>query len=181
MDLSESVEPTFGAPPLLNELIKRGDLPAVLNFWHYNARLKALGMQEFITVSEILPALGVERAESRCSCWVFDRAWAGEHREALHGFLRASYAAKHLLLESDEEWVRLEPRMKVSDQATATALRRRLAGRSSAQLRRRGSRGRGPDLRDPLPARGARSSSVRATPSRRERSGPISTPPRWQQ
>ena len=122
MDLSESVEPTFGAPPLLNELIKRGDLPAVLNFWHYNARLKALGMQEFITVGEILPALGVERPIPLLG-WVFDRAWAGEHREALHGFLRASYAAKHLLLESDEEWVRLEPRMKVSDQATATALR----------------------------------------------------------
>ena len=49
--------------------------------------------------------------------------WADGHREALHGFLRASYAAKHLLLESDEEWTRLAPRMKVSDPATAAALR----------------------------------------------------------
>ena len=122
MDLSESVEPTFGAPPLLNELIQRGDLPAVLNFWHYNARLRAAGMQEFITVSEILPALGIERPIPLLG-WVFDRAWAGEHREALDGFLRASYAAKQLLLESDAEWERLEPRMKVSDRATAEALR----------------------------------------------------------
>ena len=122
VDLSEAVEPTFGAPPLLNELITRGDLPAVLNFWHYNARLKALGMQELVTVSEILPTLGVERPIPLLG-WVFDRGWADGHREVLDGFLRASYAAKHLLLESDAEWERLEPRMKVSDRATAEALR----------------------------------------------------------
>ena len=122
LDLSGSVEPTFGAPPLLNELIKRGELPAVLNFWHYNARLEALGMQELVTVGEILPALGIKRPIPLLG-WVFDRAWADGHREALHGFLRASYAAKHLLLESDEEWTRLAPRMKVSDPATAAALR----------------------------------------------------------
>ena len=122
LDLSASVEPTFGAPPLLNELIKRGDLPAVLNFWHYNARLKAAGMRELLTAIEILPALGVDRPVPLLG-WVFNRSWASENRDALHGFLRASYAAKHLLLESDAEWERLEPKMKVSDAATAAALR----------------------------------------------------------
>jgi NitT/TauT family transport system substrate-binding protein len=122
MDLSESVEPIFGAPPLLNELIVRGDLPAVLNFWHYNARLKALGMQELLTTAEILPALGVERPIPLLG-WVFNRDWAERNREALAGFLRSSYSAKHLLLESDAEWERLEPKMKVSDAVTAAALR----------------------------------------------------------
>ena len=122
LDLSVSIEPTFGAPPLLNELIKRGDLPAVLNFWHYNARLKAAGMQELLTAADILPALGVERPIPLLG-WVFNRSWAKDHREALDGFLRASYSAKHLLLESDAEWTRLEPKMKVSDAPTAAALR----------------------------------------------------------
>ena len=122
VDLTESTEPTFGAPPLLNELIQRGDLPAVLNFWHYNARLAAAGMQELVSVREILPALGIERPIPLLG-WVFDRGWAEENREALDGFLRASYAAKHLLLESDAEWERLHPRMKISDPATAAALR----------------------------------------------------------
>ena len=117
-----SVEPTFGAPPLLNELIKRGELPAVLNFWHYNARLKALGMQEFLTTGEVLSALGVDRPIPLLG-WVFNRTWANEHRRALEGILRASYTAKHLLLESDAEWERLEPQMKVSDATTAAALR----------------------------------------------------------
>ena len=122
MDLSESVEPIFGAPPLLNELIKRGDLPAVLNFWHYNARLKVLGMKELLTTAEILPALGVERPMPLLG-WVFSRDWAEENDDRLEGFLRSSYAAKHLLLESDAEWERLEPGMKVSDTETAVALR----------------------------------------------------------
>lgn len=122
MDLSVAVEPTFGAPPLLNKLIERGDLPAVLNFWHYNARLKALGMRELLTTAEILPALGIERPIPLLG-WVFSRDWAEQNGERLAGFLRSSYAAKHLLLESDAEWERLEPRMKVSDDATATALR----------------------------------------------------------
>ena len=122
MNLSDVVEPTYGAPPLLNELITRGELPAVLNFWHYNARLKAAGMRELITVADILPALGVEGSIPLLG-WVFNRGWAEENRDALAGFLRASYAAKRLLLESDSEWKRLEPMMKVSDHATATALR----------------------------------------------------------
>ena len=122
MDLAREVEPTFGAPPLLNELIGRGDLPAVLNFWHYNARLKAAGMRELITTVDILPALGVERPMPLLG-WVFNRAWATENRDAIDGFLRASYSAKHLLLESDAEWERLEPKMKVSDAGTAAALR----------------------------------------------------------
>ena len=122
LDLAVSVEPTFGAPPLLNELIKRGELPAVLNFWHYNARLKALGMQEFLTTGEVLSALGVDRPIPLLG-WVFNRTWANEHRRALEGILRASYTAKHLLLESDAEWERLEPQMKVSDATTAAALR----------------------------------------------------------
>ena len=122
LDLLSTVEPSFGAPPLLNELIKRGDLPAVLNFWHYNARLAAQGMRALVTVADILPALGIERPVPLLG-WVFDRAWAAEHRAAIEGFLRASYRAKHRLLESDAEWERLEPRMKVSDAATAAALR----------------------------------------------------------
>ena len=122
LNLSTAVEPIFGAPPLLNELLKRGELPAVLNFWHYNARLKAAGMQELLTAAEILPKLGVERPIPLLG-WVFNRSWANEHRDAVDGFLRASYSAKHLLLESDAEWERLEPKMKVSDAATAAALR----------------------------------------------------------
>jgi len=38
LDLQAETEPQYAAPPLLNELMQRGDLDAVLNFWNYAAR-----------------------------------------------------------------------------------------------------------------------------------------------
>lgn len=121
-DLTQLVEPTFGAPPLLNELVLAGDLPAALNFWHFTARLKAAGMRELISVQEILPQLGVEGAVPLLG-WVFSEEWASAHRAALDGFLKASFQAKRLMLASDDEWVRLRPLTKANDQTTLTALR----------------------------------------------------------
>lgn len=121
-DLADRVEPVFGAPPLLNKLMLRGELPAVLNFWHYNARLKAAGMKQLIGVADVLPALGVA-APVPLLGWVFSEPWASENREALVRFLDASYAAKHRLLASDAEWTRLRPMLGSDDDATADAMR----------------------------------------------------------
>jgi len=121
-DLLAEVEPSFGAPPLLNQLMLRGDLPAVLNFWHYGARLKAAGMREVIAVADVLRGLDVERPIPLLG-WVFADDWAESHREKLLGFLRASYRAKRILVESDTEWERLAAMTKAGDRATLIALR----------------------------------------------------------
>lgn len=121
-DLADMVEPNFVAPPLLNQLMLRGELPAGLNFWHYGARLKAAGMRELVQVTDALKSLGVEQPVPLLG-WVFEEEWAASHGELLSGFLRASYAAKRILLESDAEWLRLKPKMKVADEATLRALR----------------------------------------------------------
>jgi len=121
-DLADMAELNFVAPPLLNQLMLRGELPAGLNFWHYGARLKAAGMRELIQVTEVLKALGVNQPMPLLG-WVFDEDWAASHRQLLNGFLRASYAAKRILVESDAEWLRLKPKMRVDDEATLYALR----------------------------------------------------------
>ena len=121
-DLTDVVEPNFAAPPLLNELALRGELPAVLNFWHYSARLKAAGMQTLVSVRDLLPALGVEQ-EVPLVGWVFHEDWASSHHEVLIGFLKASFAAKEILKESDAEWERLQPLLKVADTVSMAALR----------------------------------------------------------
>lgn len=41
VDLAKLVEPNFAAPPLLNQLLLSGRLPAALTFWHYAAQLEA--------------------------------------------------------------------------------------------------------------------------------------------
>jgi NitT/TauT family transport system substrate-binding protein len=121
-DLAKIVEPTFGGPPLLNELMLRGSLPAALTYWQYAARLKAAGMREIVTVPEVLRTLGVPGPVPLLG-WVFDERWAAGARPAVTGFLRAAYAAKRILLTSDAEWERIRPLVGVTDDAVLRAMR----------------------------------------------------------
>ena len=61
-----------------------------------------------------LPAWGAS-PEEKCE--------ASKNQEALHGFLRASYAAKKILLQNDAEWERLGPRLKAETPDAAEALK----------------------------------------------------------
>ncbi len=121
-DLMGMVEPVFAAPPLLNRIVLKGDLPAALNFWHYGARLKAKGMTELVAVADALKALGVKRRPPILG-WVFGERWAEANRAAVTGFLRASLAAKRILARDDGEWRRLQPLTGARDAATLAALR----------------------------------------------------------
>lgn len=121
-DLARITRPSFAAPPLLNELALRGELPAVLNFWHYSARLKAAGFRPLISVPQILRKLGIS-APVPLVGWAFKEDWAAKHETALQGLLRASQAAKKILAESDQEWERLQPLLKAPDDRTGKALR----------------------------------------------------------
>ncbi|MGF1642324.1 MAG: ABC transporter substrate-binding protein [Thiotrichales bacterium] len=121
-DVAKFAAPSFGAPPLLNELALRGEIPAVLNYWHYNARLEAAGFRPLLAVDDVVRALGVERKLPLVG-WVFRERWARENGDTLARFLRAANAAKRLLAESDAEWLRIKPLLKAENDATAHALR----------------------------------------------------------
>jgi NitT/TauT family transport system substrate-binding protein len=121
-DTAGWLEPAFVAPPLLNELMLRGELPAAMNFWHYGARLQAAGMVPLLSMDEILRTLDVD-AELPLVGWVFREQWAAQHPQAIRSFLRASAATKQHMLESDAVWDELRPMMKVTDDATFVALR----------------------------------------------------------
>jgi NitT/TauT family transport system substrate-binding protein len=121
-DLAAEVEPVFGAPPLLNEQIKAGRIDAVLNYWHYTARLVAAGMKPLIRVEDARAALGI-RSQVPMVGYVFDERWAEQHRDTLTAFLRAASEAQALLLESDAEWLEVRPLMGAPDQASFEALR----------------------------------------------------------
>lgn len=121
-DADQAVEKVFGAPPLLNEQILQGRLDAVLNFWHYAARLEAAGLRRVVGVEDIVHDLGIKSRVPLIG-YVFDEAWAQEHREDVQAFVRASRRAKAIMAESDAEWDRLRPLMKAKDEATFRALR----------------------------------------------------------
>ena len=122
-DLAAVAEPAFGAPPLLNRLALRGDLPAVINFWHYAARLEAADFTPLIGVEDVLSELGVTEPLPLLG-WVFSEEWARKNPQAAYGLIEASRAAKRLLAESDAEWERLRPVTKAEDDATLEALQR---------------------------------------------------------
>jgi len=121
-DAARLVKPDFGAPPLLNALMFKGELPAVLNFWHFSARLKAAGMRELLSLDEILRGLGVE-GELPMVGWVFRGDWAARNRPALEAFLRASAKAKQAMQESDAIWTDIRSLTQAEDDATFAALR----------------------------------------------------------
>jgi NitT/TauT family transport system substrate-binding protein len=122
LDLDAGVEKIFAAPPLLNEQVQLGEIDAVINNWNFVAQLEAKGYRKIIGAEEAAHELGITTAVPLLG-YVFSANWAAEHKADVLGLIEASRQAKKILAESDEEWQRLRPMMKASDDATFTALR----------------------------------------------------------
>ncbi len=112
-DLAGAVEARFGAPPLVNELLASGRIDAALNFWHWNARAKAAGMVEVISVADMFLGLGL-RVQPPLLGWTFSEANA-EANPAISRFLDASFEAKGMLLSDDTVWEGLADLMGAAD------------------------------------------------------------------
>ncbi|MEW8586886.1 MAG: hypothetical protein AB2531_14085, partial [Candidatus Thiodiazotropha sp.] len=97
--------------------------PAVLNFWHYGARLEAAGMLPLVDVRSMLDGLEIREPVPMLG-WVFSSEWAEKNRQLIVGLLKASYAAKRILHESEEEWETIAPLTKAKDSATLDNLKR---------------------------------------------------------
>jgi NitT/TauT family transport system substrate-binding protein len=123
MDLAAEVEVVYGAPPLLNAKVEDGELDAVLNYWHFAARLDARGYRQLVGVEEAIEELGVASVPPQLG-YVFYQSFADENPELIAAFADASRAAKELL-EGDAEWERIRPLTKAEDDATFEALKRR--------------------------------------------------------
>ena len=124
LDLNTSVEKTFGAPPLINEQIKQGRVDAVLTYWHFAARLEALGFRQIIDGRGILTGLGI--AENVPSIgYVFKQSWAEQHKSALNSFFNAAKQAKNRLCTSDADWQKIIPLTQAEDLPTQAKLRQR--------------------------------------------------------
>jgi NitT/TauT family transport system substrate-binding protein len=111
LDLPASNDIAFGAPPLMSEKAMQGELDAVLNFWHFCARLEANGFRRLIGANEAAEALGAAGPVSALG-YVFHEDWAAKNSDGIRGFIAASAEAKKLLAGSDEEWLRLAPLMR---------------------------------------------------------------------
>jgi NitT/TauT family transport system substrate-binding protein len=112
--LADKIDARFGAPPLINELLAEGKIDASLNFWHWNARAKAAGNTELVSVAAMMNEMGIDPKPPLLG-WVFRDTVADERPDAITGFLNASFAAKELLLNDDAVWETLRKKMRATD------------------------------------------------------------------
>ncbi len=116
MDLAGENEIVFGAPPLLAEKARDGELDAVLNYWHFCARLESVGFTRLVSAEDAANALGSTGPVSAIG-YVFDEAWAENGLAA--AFVNASNATKEIMGTSDEEWNRLSESGAIKDNPAA--------------------------------------------------------------
>lgn len=124
VDLNKSVEKTFGAPPLISEQLKQNRVDAALTYWHFAAKLEAVGYRQIIDGRGILKGLGIEENVPSLG-YVFKQSWASSHSSAVANFFKASSLAKKSLCTDDTAWQKVIPLTKVDDAATQTLLRKR--------------------------------------------------------
>ncbi|WP_248304647.1 ABC transporter substrate-binding protein [Breoghania sp. L-A4] len=123
-DLKDETEQVFGAPPLLAKKAEQGEVDAVLNYWHYSARLEAKGFTQLIGANDAAMKLGARGPISAIG-YVFNEDWANEHVGAVKNFIQASRDAKELMRTSDAVWEELRAATRAGDDATLAALRDR--------------------------------------------------------
>jgi len=122
VDLTQFVQASYAAPPLLNELATRGQVDAVLNHWNYAARLEVLGMHSLISLPEILKGLDIDKPIPMLG-WVFREDWAAANPAAVKNFLAASFEAKAMLANSDAPWQVIRPKMRAENETVFQALK----------------------------------------------------------
>ncbi|MGR9088577.1 MAG: ABC transporter substrate-binding protein [Gammaproteobacteria bacterium] len=124
LDLNAVTEKVFGAPPLINEQLKRHRIDAALNYWHFAARLEAQGYRQVIDGRGLLKGLGIQENVPALG-FVFKQRWALDHKKAVNHFFNASLDARKKICSDDAVWQKVLPLIKADDPPTQTLLRRR--------------------------------------------------------
>ena len=123
LDLAVEAELKFGAPPLLNAQLENKKIDAVLNYWHYSARLEAKGYRQLVSMQNVLYQLLGFEVDLPMIGYVFDQNWANERKTALLAFQSVLEKARLRLLNNDMEWENLREMMRVDDEKTFAILR----------------------------------------------------------
>lgn len=112
IDLSESAKVQFAAPPLLSQGLKRGQMDAIVTYWHFAARLKGQGgWRSAFGMADLLAAMNLD-SELPVLGYVFPEKWAVEHKELIDRFADSLTDARAQLAVQISAWERLRPLLR---------------------------------------------------------------------
>ncbi|TGN40591.1 ABC transporter substrate-binding protein [Marinobacter confluentis] len=124
LDLGVQTDVQFGAPPLLSQALKRGQVDVIVTYWHFAARLKgeggwrsAFAMEDLLAALDLgpqLPVLG----------YVFPADWAADHRALIDRFALSLKQTKQALAENPDNWQPLRELMNDPAEPVFDELRR---------------------------------------------------------
>lgn len=124
LDLAKSADIAFGAPPLLNQELLQGRLNALLNYWHYAAKLEAKGYRLLLDGRAMLRELGIQ-ADLANLGYVFRESWAEKNAGALQAYLDIANQARNRLCAHDADWQKVVSLTRETDAKVTTLLRQR--------------------------------------------------------
>lgn len=122
LDLQKDTEIQFGAPPLLSQALKRGQVDILVTFWHYGARLEAEGYSNWMTLESLMQELGMKSNVPMLG-YLFKNDLLVNNAQLVDGFAKAISQAKQKLLHDDMGWVSLKPIMKAENNLIYQALK----------------------------------------------------------
>ena len=114
-DIKKSTNQIFGAPPLIFKKALSNEIDAVINYWHYIAKLKSRGMRSIISVADTASELGLDK-ENPMLGYVFDLSLP-KSVSKMKKFISASNDAKIILGNEKKSWERIKPLMKVKSES----------------------------------------------------------------
>lgn len=123
IDLARDATVQYAAPPLLSQALRRGQVDALLTFWHFSARLRGEGgVHTAFSLSDLVGSLGLA-PDLPVLGYLFPQAWAAEHGDLLQRFGAALRQTKIQLASQSEQWQEVRPLMRADNDAVFAALR----------------------------------------------------------
>ena len=122
IDLNQSVEKVYGAPPLLEQQLKAGRIDALLTYWQFAASLEAEGYHQLLSGESMIHALGIKDSVPSLG-YVFSQNWAKQHQASLQEFLNLAKQARNQLCENDAAWQKIAPLTETTEAISQQKIR----------------------------------------------------------
>ncbi|WP_417787064.1 ABC transporter substrate-binding protein [Stutzerimonas xanthomarina] len=123
VDLAREATVQYAAPPLLSQALRRGQVDALLTFWHFSARMRGEGgVRTAFRLADLVGTLDLD-SDLPVLGYLFADSWASEHGALLRGFASALRQTKDQLAAEPDHWQAIRPLMRADDEAVFAALR----------------------------------------------------------